>query len=225
MARKLFYIFEGKNLAFSLTKKLLLLGNEVNYVSNDEKNIKVLDGLKAYHKSLELIHNDPTDINWIKNLDMSKKVGAVIVISEDDALNFVITWLLRQFYEDVRIMALVNFPENEFIFKSINVSTLTPISWMEKLIEASLNYEDITDFFNPYVDKLSILELTINKGDKSCDKKLKDIKLPKNTIIGVQIRADGNIFVPQGNTEIKDEDKLIIFALKEEVQAVKESLK
>jgi trk system potassium uptake protein TrkA len=96
---------------------------------------------------------------------------------------------------------------------------------MEKLIEASLNYEDITDFFNPYVDKLSILELTINKGDKSCDKKLKDIKLPNNTIIGVQIKADGNIFVPQGNTEIKDEDKLIIFALKEEVQAVKEALK
>jgi trk system potassium uptake protein TrkA len=164
-----------------------LLGNEVYYVSNDEKNIKVLDGLKAYHNSLELIHNDPTDTNWIKNLDMSKKVGAVIVISEDDALNFVITWILRQFYEDVRIMALVNFPENEFMFKSINVSTLSPISWMQKLIEASLNYEDITDFFNPYVDKLSILELTINDGDKSCNKKLKDIKLPTNTIIGVQM--------------------------------------
>jgi len=111
------------------------------------------------------------------------------------------------------------------MFKSINVSTLTPISWMEKLIEASLNYEDITDFFNPYVDKLSILELTINKGDKSCDKKLKDIKLPKNTIIGVQVKSDGSIFVPQGNSEIKDEDKLIIFALKEEVQATKEALK
>ncbi|HPO27175.1 MAG TPA: hypothetical protein PK315_06845, partial [Petrotogaceae bacterium] len=87
MRKKLFYIFEGQTLAYALAKKLLLVGNEVFYISKDIKNIEVIDGLKAFFPSLELIHHDPTDINWVQSLDMSSNVGAVIVISEDDALN------------------------------------------------------------------------------------------------------------------------------------------
>ncbi|MDN5343573.1 NAD-binding protein [Oceanotoga sp. DSM 15011] len=225
MKKKTFYIFEGDTLAYSLAKKLLLLGNEVYYISKKKENIELMDGLKAYYSSLELINNDPTDIDWVENLEMTSRVGALIIISENDSENFVISWLLRQYYEDIRIVSLVNSPENEFMFKTINVNTLTPISWMEKLIEASLNYEDITDFFNPYVEKLSILELLINIKDKSCNKKLKNIKLPENTIIGVQIKSDGEIKVPQGESIIEENDKIIVFSLKEQVQKVKEALK
>ncbi len=118
-------------------------------------------------------------------MDLNKKVEALIIISEDDALNFVVSWLLRQYYEDIKIISLINATENETIFKGINVETLVPISWMQKLIESSLIHEDITDFFNPYVEKLSILELTILEDDKAVNKKLKELKIPQNSIIGV----------------------------------------
>ncbi len=42
----------------------------------------------------------------------------------------------------------------------------------------------LQNFFNPYVDKLSVLEITIDPGDKADSKKLKEVKLPQNAIIG-----------------------------------------
>lgn len=225
MRKKIFYIFEGTTLAYSLAKKLLLLGNEVFYISNKKSNHELLDGLKAYHSSFELVYQDPTDGNWIQSLDLSKETGALIILSEDDALNFVICWLLRQFFQKVRIIGLVNNIENEFMFKELNINTLIPTSWMEKIIEATIKYEDITDFFNPYVEKLSIFEILINDNDKSCNKSLKEIKIPDNAIIGVIIKDNNDVMVPYGNTIIENGDKLIIFALKEVVQKTKDSLK
>ncbi|PNR99963.1 hypothetical protein X927_04560 [Petrotoga mexicana DSM 14811] len=222
---RIFYIIEGKILAYSLAKKLLLLGNQVYYVSKNNENLEILDGLKVNFPALELVKQDPTDIKWIENLDLNKKVEALIIISEDDALNFVVSWLLREYYEDIKIISLVNATENETIFKGINVETLVPISWMQKIIESSLIHEDITDFFNPYVDKLSILELTILEDDKAVNKKLKELKIPENSIIGVLIREDGDIMVPQGETTIYKGDRLIVLALKEQVDEVKETLK
>ncbi len=46
-----------------------------------------------------------------------------------------------------KIIALVNSPEDEIVFQSIKVETIVPIKWMEKLIESSLIYEDVTEFF------------------------------------------------------------------------------
>jgi trk system potassium uptake protein TrkA len=222
---RIFYIIEGKILAYSLAKKLLLLGNQVYYVSKNSENLEILDGLKVNFPALELVKQDPTDIKWIENLDLNKKVEALIIISEDDALNFVVSWLLREYYEDIKIISLVNATENETIFKGINVETLVPISWMQKLIESSLIHEDITDFFNPYVEKLSILELTMLEDDKAVNKKLKELKIPQNSIIGVLIREDGNIMVPQGETTIYKGDRLIVLALKEQANEVIETLK
>ncbi|PNR95598.1 potassium channel family protein [Petrotoga olearia] len=222
---RIFYIIEGEILAYSLAKKLLLLGNEVYYVSKNNENLQILDGLKVNFPALELVKQDPTDIKWIENLDLNKKVEALIIISEDDALNFVVSWLLRQYYEDIKIISLVNATENETIFKGINVQTLVPISWMQKIIESSLIHEDITDFFNPYVEKLSILELTILENDKAVNKKLKELKIPQNSIIGVLIREDGEIMVPQGETTIYEGDRLIVLALKEQAEDVIATLK
>ncbi|ABX32607.1 TrkA-C domain protein [Petrotoga mobilis SJ95] len=222
---RIFYIIEGKILAYSLAKKLLLLGNQVYYVSQNKENLEILDGLKVNFPALELVKQDPTDIKWIENLDLNKKVEALIIISEDDALNFVVSWLLREYYEDIKIISLVNATENETIFKGINVETLVPISWMQKIIESSLIHEDITDFFNPYVEKLSILELTILEDDKAVNKKLKELNIPQNSIIGVLIREDGDIMVPQGETIIYKGDRLIVLALKEQADDVIETLK
>jgi trk system potassium uptake protein TrkA len=194
-------------------------------VSQNKENLEILDGLKVNFPALELVKQDPTDIKWIENLDLNKKVEALIIISEDDALNFVVSWLLREYYEDIKIISLVNATENETIFKGINVETLVPISWMQKIIESSLIHEDITDFFNPYVEKLSILELTILEDDKAVNKKLKELNIPQNSIIGVLIREDGDIMVPQGETIIYKGDRLIVLALKEQADDVIETLK
>jgi trk system potassium uptake protein TrkA len=65
----------------------------------------------------------------------------------------------------------------------------------------------------------------ITKNDSACNKMLKDLNMPGNSIIGVIIKQDGSIVVPKGNTVVHENDKLLVLAAKEQVSTVKDILK
>ncbi|WGS64537.1 potassium channel family protein [Marinitoga aeolica] len=221
MKNKIFYIVEGENIAYSIVRNLLYQGHYVYYISSDQKTISRILSLKAYYSNLEGILHDPTEITFLESLDMApNRIGGVISLSSDDALNFVVSWLVKQLYEDIRVISLVNYPENEKLFLKNHIETVSITNWVEKLIEASIEYQTNLSFFNPYADKLAIIEVRIKKQDYAANKKLKDLRMPENSIVSMLIRKD-EIFVPQGNTEILPGDKLVIFSLKDKVPQVK----
>ncbi|KAF2956513.1 TrkA C-terminal domain-containing protein [Marinitoga sp. 38H-ov] len=221
MKNKIFYIIEGENIAYSIVRNLLHKGYSVYYISSKEVNINKILSLKAYYSNLDGILHDPTEISFLESLDMApNRVGGVISLSDDDALNFVVSWLIKSLYEDIRVISLVNYPENEKLFLLNHIETVSITNWIEKIIEASLEYQTNLSFFNPYADKLAIIEVKIKKQDYAANKKLKDLHMPENSIVSMLIREDG-IFVPQGNTEILPGDKLVIFSLKDKVPEVK----
>lgn len=221
MKNKIFYIIEGGNIAYSIVRNLLYQGHNTYYISSKEDNLRNILSLKAYYSNLEGILHDPTEITFLESLDMApNRVGGVIALSNDDALNFVISWLVKQLYEDIRVISLVNYPENEKLFLQNQIETISITNWIEKLIESSIEYQTNLSFFNPYADKLAIIEIRIKKRDYAANKKLKEIHMPENSIVSMLIRED-QIFVPQGNTEIIPGDKLVIFSLKSKVPEVK----
>ncbi|WP_129408198.1 potassium channel family protein [Marinitoga lauensis] len=221
MKNKIFYIVEGENIAYSIVRNLLYQGHYVYYISSNQKTINRILSLKAYYSNLEGILHDPTEITFLESLDMApNRIGGVISLSSDDALNFVVSWLVKQLYEDIRVISLVNYPENEKLFLKNHIETVSITNWIEKLIEASIEYQTNLSFFNPYADKLAIIEVRIKKQDYAANKKLKDLRMPENSIVSMLIRKE-EIFVPQGNTEILPGDKLVIFSLKDKVPQVK----
>ncbi|GAB6189455.1 hypothetical protein JCM30566_11940 [Marinitoga arctica] len=221
MKNKTFYIIEGGNIAYSIVRNLLYKGHNVYYISIDEENLHNILSLKAYYSNLEGILHDPTEITFLESLDMApNRVGGIITLSNDDALNFVVSWLVKQLYEDIRVLSLVNYPENEKLFLQNQIETISITSWIEKLIESSIEYQTNLSFFNPYADKLAIIEVRIKKRDYAANRKLKELHMPENSIVSMLIREE-EIFVPQGNTEIIPGDKLVIFSLKDKVPEVK----
>jgi trk system potassium uptake protein TrkA len=56
------------------------------------------------------------------------------------------------------------------------------------------------------------IELIPNVGSKITKKPLKDIKFPKEAILGAVMRDD-DVFIPIGDTHIKAGDKVVLFAL------------
>ncbi|AEX85094.1 hypothetical protein XO10_03330 [Marinitoga sp. 1135] len=221
MKNKIFYIIEGNTIAYSIVRNLLYQGHNVYYISSKPQNVNRILSLKAYYANLEGILHDPTEVSFLESLDMApNRVGGVISLSDDDALNFVVSWVIKNLYEDIRVISLVNYPENEKLFLNNHIETVSITNWIEKLIEASIEYQTNLSFFNPYADKLAIIEVRIKKQDYIANKKLKDVHLPENSIVSMLIRNE-EIFVPQGNTEILPGDKLVIFSLKHKVPEVK----
>lgn len=71
--------------------------------------------------------------------------------------------------------------------------------------------------------EVTVAEIIVN-NKKIAGKRIKEIKLPKGSIIGCILRGDECI-IPRGDTEIKLNDKLLIFTTWEELDVVEEVFK
>ena len=59
-------------------------------------------------------------------------------------------------------------------------------------------------------DELKLIEVEIQSGYYSCGKKIMDLDISSNLIIGYIVRGNDTI-IPNGKTEIREGDKLMIF--------------
>lgn len=64
-----------------------------------------------------------------------------------------------------------------------------------------------------------ILEYFVPRNSKITRKKLKDLKFPKNAIVGGVIRGE-DIFIAKGDTKIQAADKVVLFALPEAINKI-----
>ena len=72
-------------------------------------------------------------------------------------------------------------------------------------------------------DEAEVLEARIGEGSTLIGKTLIDIKLPKNSLVGVIIRGE-NIIIPSGTDTINEKDKVIFFSSRESIKALEKLL-
>ena len=88
----------------------------------------------------------------------------------------------------------------------------TTVSGMANLL--GLAYEERESAFdvNMHEDMKSVLtEVEVNESMLESGHTLKDIVLPENTLV-MMICRDGEYFVPQGKTELRQGDKLLVIS-------------
>ena len=101
------------------------------------------------------------------------------------------------------------------VFLSTIISLLvqgTTVSGMANLL--GLAYEERESAFdvNMHEDMKSVLtEVEVNESMLESGHTLKDIVLPENTLV-MMICRDGEYFVPQGKTELRQGDKLLVIS-------------
>jgi trk system potassium uptake protein TrkA len=71
--------------------------------------------------------------------------------------------------------------------------------------------------------KAEIMEAEVKEGSILIGKTLREVELPKKTLIGAIIR-DNDVIIPSGNDRISSDDKLIIFTLQDSIKQVEKLL-
>ncbi|WP_324363740.1 TrkA C-terminal domain-containing protein [Acetivibrio sp.] len=69
--------------------------------------------------------------------------------------------------------------------------------------------------------RLVLSEITIAKGSPVCNKCLKDINIPKDCVLVSVIRGE-EVIIPNGFTELKENDSIIAVSSKEDQDELKE---
>lgn len=72
-------------------------------------------------------------------------------------------------------------------------------------------------------DKAEVLESRVGESSPLMGKSLKDLKLPKNSLVGAIVRGD-NIIIPSGEDSISTGDKVIFFTSRESIRKVEKLL-
>lgn len=195
----------GFHKAMSLGQSLLSKGYHVTVVNNSYQDCMALAGIE----DLEIIFGDGTKPFVLEEAD-AQSMDIAIALTQRDDDNLVICELCKKKFHIAKTVALVRDPKKTQFFYKMGVnSVVCAINAITGIIEQQAFVDEMTNVIAVEDGKVHIIELKICQGMPSVNKKLWELKLPEQAIVGYILRQDQGI-VPRGDTRILKDDTLIV---------------
>jgi trk system potassium uptake protein TrkA len=204
-----------KFLAISLIKK----GYHVTAINNDLANCSSL----AEIEKLNVFNGDGSKPFILEDANAYNAEIAIALTERDDD-NLVICELCKKKFNIKKTVAIISDPKKtEFFYRMGIDSVVCAITAIAGIIEQHAFMDEITTLV-PIGgnERIKIAQVHISQNAPAADKKLWELNLPKEVIIGCILRGDKNM-VPRGDTRILAGDILVIISADEnEMAAVHE---
>lgn len=145
---------------------------------------------------------------------------AVLALTPYDEDNLAVCQIAGQMYNVPRTIALVNDPENEDIFRKLNVSAaISATRILSILLEEQAGFEEIGKMISVAEGNVSVLEVVLREGAPTAGVLISAIDFPEEALIGGIIRG-GTVVIPKGGTKLQSGDRLIVIATQESLDQV-----
>lgn len=215
-----------------MKKRALIIGETLSVISTTQLLIRksyrvsvickdrlIATGI-AKNVGISVICGESLHLHILHDTKMQNAEIAIVMLREDED-NFVTSLLCKRL---LKVKKVVSILENE---KRIDDFYRSGIDYVVCQTISISNLIDQKDFLNgiatlvPVSDgRVSVVEVRINATAPVVGKKLWEIELPSDVIVGCVLRKDRSI-VPRGDTRISAEDTLILIASdKQEIAAV-----
>lgn len=214
-------------------KKIMILGGgKVGYniasFMESKTNIKIIeknfDRCKFLTKNLKhslILHADGTEQKVLVEENIGD-MDAFVAVTNNDELNIMVSLLAKKLGAKKNI-ALVNKTEYIFIAHSLGLqAVLSPRLITASTILRYVRKGDILSLTSIAEGRAEILEGRIGKTSPLINKTL-DQAQTKASIIGAIIRGK-DVIIPSGSDKFTENDKLIIFTLRESIKNVEKLL-
>jgi trk system potassium uptake protein TrkA len=213
-------ILGGGRIGFYVAKTLEEESLSVKIIERDVERCKFL--LKSLKKSV-ILHGDGSDQKLLEEENIND-MDVFAAISNNEELNIMASMLAKSLGVN-KVIAIVN--RSDYLPLAYNLGIEAVLS--PRLITAStiLRYVrsgNILSLTTIAEGKAEIMEAEAKDGSILIGKTLKEVELPKKTLIGAIVRGD-NVIIPSGDDKIANNDKLIIFTLQESIRQVEKLLK
>ncbi len=165
-----------------------------------------------------VIRGDGTDVDLLAAegiIDMD----AFVAVTDDEESN-IITSLLSKHLGVRRTITMVSQASYIPLMKSIGLdATVDKRIITANAIARFIHRGEVVSVATLKGIDAEAIELVAQEDSPIIKKRLKDLKFPDAALIGAVTR-NGNVFVPVGNTLIKPQDKVVVFALPKAVASV-----
>lgn len=209
-------ILGGGKAGYYLAKNLIKSGVNVKIVERSEERCRYLaEELPA----ALIIHGDGTDSDLLKEENIAE-TDALVSLTGYDEENLLLALLAKK-HGVPKVIAKVSRPNYVPIIEQLGIDVaINPV-----LITASeiLRYTQggrVASLSLLLGGEAEVIELITQENSAIVGKPLKALNLPRGLIVGAIVR-NGEVIIPNGDTVVGPEERLIIFILQSEVKILK----
>jgi len=214
-----FVVAGGGEVGYHLSKALLEAGHEVMIIERDRRR-----SLWIEEQLGSVVINAPADEGKYQIQAGCQRADAVLAVTGDDEDNLIISQLAKLKCGANRVIARVNNPKNEIVFKAMGIDeTLSSTRVLMGVIEQELPTGGFMPLMPLTRSDLEIVEAEIAPGSPAANKEVEAVGLPAAAHIGAVVR-NGQILRAHRDTKLEVGDRVIVFAPTAIEQEVRKAL-
>ncbi len=185
-----------------------------------EKNKEAAEWVASHYDCI-VIHADGTSIEALKEAN-AKKADAIIVTTNDDAVNSLVILLAKQLGVK-RLVSSVNNDEHLNIFEQLGTDTVeSPYRLNGRYLYRAVQGPNVKEFLD-LGDGFEVLEMVVEEHSQIANKLIKELNkekiLPNETRI-VLIKRNNQIIIPDGETRVFVKDIVVVLSKRNKVPEV-----
>jgi trk system potassium uptake protein TrkA len=199
----------GGRLGYLLAKKLQSDNHKLCII---DQSLAVCEHLAEEFRGLLVINGDASDPEILTEAKVDK-ADVVVGATPFDEANIIICNIAKELFNVKRTVARVNNPKHLMLYKYMGVDVpVDSTSIIARIVEEEASFSDVMSLLSIKKGRLSIVRVDIPKESPVINKKLKDLKLPSNSVL-ISIIRGTEIIIPSGMTEILVDDEIIAATL------------
>ena len=197
----------GRSKARSLGQSLVAQGYRVIAINESREDCMTL----AEIKGISAYCGDGTK-PYVLDEAGAAECGIAIALMSQDESNLVACQLCKKKFNVKKTVSLVSDPKKTEFFRQMGVdSVVCAISAVTSIIQQQAFIDEMISIIPVGYGRVQIVEVLIPGNAPSAGKKLWEIELPKEVIIGCILRGDQTI-IPRGDTRIHEGDTLVVIS-------------
>lgn len=191
-----------------VARDLLSKGHEIVLI---EQNRDKFHSLKS-EIGASWVLGDACELHTLDEAVLSS-CDVMVAATGDDEDNLVISLLAKQEFAVPRVVARVNYPDNQWLFTEtwgIDVSVSTP-HLLTSLVEEAVSVGDLVTLLRLEQGKVALVEVTLADSSPAIGQTVGDLGVPSDCTLVALVR-DRHVIAPRSDTPLKGGDEVLALA-------------
>ena len=202
-----FVIAGGGQVGFHLAKALLESSHEVMLLESDRRRAQAIEAELG-----SVVLHAPADEGRYQLEAGCQRADAVIAVTGEDPANLIICQLAKWKCNVPRVIARVNDPKNEIVFKALGIDeTISSTRVIMNVIEQELPSGGFLPLMPLTGSHLELIEAEVAAGTPAAGRSIGKLGLPEGAAIGGIVRK-GVVVHADDETKLQIGDRIVVLS-------------
>ena len=194
----------GGKVGFYLARELIAQGHEVLLIERSGARCEVIAAELG-----NVVQRGNADEASVLADAGTNRADVVVAVTGDDEDNLVICQVAKRRFNVPRVIARINNPKNEGIFRLLGIdATVSSTDLILSVIEQEIPEQALVPLLRLRHADVEVVDITLPKDSSLDGVALRELRLPPESLIAFVIRGGESIF-PSGTTTLRSGDEIL----------------